>query len=119
MANPHPNMSGLKSFNKMEPEEKFKIQQAGGIAAANEKKRQKTIRECFENFYTSKPPKVLVDQLRQLKFDIDEEDTILDCMIKSIMYKLPEKSTKLITLIRFIDFYAKITGQYPSQNKKY
>jgi len=110
MANPHPNMSGLKSFNKMEPKEKFKIQQSGGIASAKVKKQQKTIKQILENMAEMNAPLALRRELKKAGIHLDKDDSMLETIVKVLCVKVIS-SVKVTDIMKFLDFYAKYTGQ--------
>lgn len=49
MANPHPNMSGLRPFNTMDPDEAKRIRRLGGIAHAKRYFMAKDINEMIQH----------------------------------------------------------------------
>ena len=49
MANPHPNMSGLRPFNTMDPDEAKRIRRLGGIAHAKQYFMAKDINEMIRH----------------------------------------------------------------------
>ena len=53
MSNTNPNTSGLTPFNKMDADERHKIQSAGGIARSEQARRLKSVREIMQGLRTA------------------------------------------------------------------
>lgn len=83
--------------------------------AAIVRKRNKTLREHFEAFGTSKPNAVVKEQFAKLGIPVEEDDTMLDCMFKWAGIKSVAQGTKMVDLLKFFEVFGKYTGQEPAQ----
>ncbi|MCQ2562304.1 MAG: hypothetical protein MJ158_01645 [Alphaproteobacteria bacterium] len=78
MSNPHPNTSGLKPFNKMDPKEALRIQRLGGLSRAQRNgqiissndKLECAYRRVQKNYFSEYDPEMNVyEQLCRIFFD--------------------------------------------------
>lgn len=112
---PRDGTKNLIPFPQRTEEEQKAITTAGGIASGKTRKRQKTLREMFETFGESKPNRVVVDQFEKLGIPVEDDDTMLTCMLKWTGVKSVAKGTKMGDLLKFFEVFGKYTGQEPAK----
>lgn len=112
MAGGHEN---LIPQNMRTKEQQRDIATMGGKASGEVRKKKKTLREMFETFGESKPNKVVLEQFAKLGIPVDEDDTMLTCMMKWAGVKSVAKGTKMGDLLKFFETYGKYTGQEPAK----
>lgn len=112
---PRDGIKNLIPVTERTEEEARAMSIAGGIASGKTRKRQKTLRELFETFGESKPNKVVLEQFAKLGIPVDEDDTMLTCMMKWAGVKSVAKGTKMGDLLKFFEVFGKYTGQEPAK----
>lgn len=109
------NEQNLRPYSSLSEKEQRELTSKGGKASVEARRRKKTLRELFETFGESKPNKVVIEQFEKLGIPVDEDDTMLTCMMKWAGVKSVAKGTKIGDLLKFFEVFAKYTGQEPAQ----
>lgn len=109
------NEQNLRPYSSLSEKEQRELTSKGGKASVEARRRKKTLRELFETFGESKPNKVVIEQFNKLGIPVDEDDTMLTCMMKWAGVKSVAKGTKMGDLLKFFEVFGKYTGQDPAK----
>ena len=112
---PRGNPQNLIKNSDRSPEQLREQTRNGGIKSGETRRKKKTLRELFETFGESKPNKVVIEQFNKLGIPVDEDDTMLTCMMKWAGVKSVAKGTKMGDLLKFFEVFGKYTGQDPAK----
>lgn len=110
-----PNAHNLKhNFTREERQEHGRK----GAQITNEIRRnKKTLKSIFQTMGDTTALKPLQEQLSKLGFDV-KDMTVIDAIVKIACARTFNKKTSMADIIRFIELYAKYTGQEPNQNDR-
>ncbi len=72
MSNPHPNTKGLTPFNKMNADERRKIQSAGGIARSEKARQLKSMSEIINGLRAASDTDPIESAVSNLYFNLND-----------------------------------------------
>lgn len=109
------NEQNLRPYSSLSEKEQRELTSKGGKASVEARRKKKTLRELFETFGESKPNRVVVEQFEKLGIPVEDDDTMLTCMMKWAGVKSVAKGTKMGDLLKFFEVFGRFTGQEPAQ----
>ena len=89
----------------------------GGYASQKAQKKKKALKEIFQAMGETTPPTAIQEQLKKLNYDVDNL-TLIDALVKIASIKTIDKKASVNDILKFVEMYAKYTGQEPSQEIK-
>ena len=104
--------ANLVSFEDMTPSEQRRIASMGGVQSGKNRKNKKLLKEMFESMSESSIPPMIKEKLES--FGIKTEGlSFIEAIVKIASLKTAEKRASLSDIIKFMEIYAKYTGQEP------
>ena len=104
--------ANLVSLADRTTEEQQRIATMGGYASGKVRKNKKLLKEMFESMSESSIPPMIKEKLES--FGIKTEGlSFIEAIVKIASLKTAEKRASLSDIIKFMEIYAKYTGQEP------
>ncbi|MCQ2599546.1 MAG: hypothetical protein MJ187_04200 [Alphaproteobacteria bacterium] len=105
MANPHPNTSGLKPFNKLHPDEAKRIQRLGGIASARRRNRA---------FFIAEDIKQISEKYKKRNNYVSTHQIIINDIYKKL-YSPDTPLNEKIRLQKYLDHHIEKDDKYSDE----